>query len=631
MEQTHTNTNINKNPPKNIGKGTSNPKDGSSVECTVNCLEINVFFDGTWNSRYNSDRYNDPNQVYKVQETINLPENQKKTRRPFDGDTTRAEHLLKKEYKATETSFARAPTGVDQMARAFGGNERMVVLYADGAGAITPHKVREQANPLAPNQRSDYDLKTPHHGLAEKDFSSDSMIGSGLGMGDSGVYGKLGQMFRKIYNVIQQKSQGMQIDHVSFNVYGFSRGAATARMFVHRVLNYGYDKDIIKEVDKLLNQEEHYVSQQPFDNIPSKDNPTPPPKQLSFQDILNPARFRVKFVGLFDTVSSIGTNHDDDVVDEKQQLYFDDHRRPNQVVHIVAGHEFRQKFAVTTIASAVQNGCGFEVVLPGCHTDIGDGLETRWVKSQNEKTDKQKWENKHVDDPTTICQKYNLASAPFAMLTKIKLFSPLVLSQVVQAEEKALMNLQQADFDDIITILDKQGWFSKEKGEIWRDDDILTMDKIKVHRKFDNTGGRVDDISKHYPKIATKLMFDIMTDIGINRNYDFSKYDINTFDGDIMLQGLSKDLIDKAWNKYQDYKTNKTQYFVNENIINGTQEGMTCYVSIQDTQKSKILFHDYLHWCSTMKRDPISLLVTYVSVPQINPQTNQFYRTVYQG
>ncbi|UTO05422.1 hypothetical protein NKT77_01840 [Moraxella sp. FZLJ2107] len=122
-----------------------------------------------------------------------------------------------------------------------------------------------------------------------------------------------------------------------------------------------------------------------------------------------------------------------------------------------------------------------------------------------------------------------------------------------------------------------------------------------------------------------------MKDIGINRNYDFSKYDINTFDGDIMLQGLSKDLIDKAWNKYQDYKTNKTQYFVNENIINGNQQGMTCYVSIQDAQKSKILFHDYLHWCSSMDRKFLSLIGTQVSVPQINPQSNQFYRTVYQG
>ncbi|OPH35881.1 hypothetical protein [Moraxella lacunata] len=222
MEQTSTNTE--QSPPKSIGKGTSNPQDGSSVECTVNYLEINVFFDGTWNSRYNSDRYNDPDKVHGVEETISKGENQKKTRRPFDGDTTYAERLLKKEYNGNNTSFARAPTGVDQLARAFGGNERMVALYVDGAGAVTPHKAREQTNPLVPAKHSDYDPKNAHYSLIKQDFSGDSMIGSGLGMGDSGVYGKLQQMFRKIYNVIQQKSQAIEIDQVSFNVYGFSRG-----------------------------------------------------------------------------------------------------------------------------------------------------------------------------------------------------------------------------------------------------------------------------------------------------------------------------------------------------------------------------------------------------------------------
>ncbi|UYZ81593.1 hypothetical protein LP123_02225 [Moraxella bovis] len=48
-------------------------------------------------------------------------------------------------------------------------------------------------------------------------------------------------------------------------------------------------------------------------------------------------------------------------------------------------------------------------------------------------------------------------------------------------------------------------------------------------------------------------------------------------------------------------------------------------------KKSKILFHDYLHWCSSMDRKFLSLIGTQVSIPQINPNTNQFYRTVYQG
>lgn len=83
--------------------------------------------------------------------------------------------------------------------------------------------------------------------------------------------------------------------------------------------------------------------------------------------------------------------------------------------------------------------------------------------------------------------------------------------------------------------------------------------------------------------------------------------------------------------RYQDYKDKKTKYFVTSDIINGNQNGMTCYIDIKDIEKQKILFHDYLHWCSSMDRKPLSLIVTQVSVPQVNPKTNIFYRTVYQG
>ncbi len=634
MAQTHTNTNINKNPPKNIGKGTSNPKDGSSVECTVNCLEINVFFDGTWNSRYNSDRYNTP-KPKEMNELLNKPEHQKKTWQPWDDDKTVAQtilegRLLKEDYKGENTSFSRAPTGVDQMARAFGGSECLVALYVDGSGTITPESVditnEKDLNNLSveADKYGNTNAKAPNKDIAIKNnrYSDDSAWGAGLGVGatpihkwdffNSGVKSKLRQMLQKIYTTLQQKNIGAEY-LVSFNVYGFSRGAATARMFVHRILNYGCDKDITKEVDDMLGS--------------SSDNPV---TLAQFG-----ARFRVKFVGLFDTVSSIGTNHDDDVVDEKQQLYFDDHRRPNQVVHIVAGHEFRQKFAVTTIASAVQKGCGFEVVLPGCHTDIGDGLETRWVQDKDTTEEEKKWNLKHVEDRVTICQKYNLLSTPFMALTKLKLFSPLILSQVIQAEEKALMNLQQANFQKIVDDLVAQGWFvkstDKTKNEIELDDDVFTMEKIKVHRKpHFNPEGRIKTPSPDYPKIATKLMLDIMTDIGVNRNYNLDTYHADTIK-EPYFQEFSKELIGEAMKRYKDYKANKTPYFITSDIINGNQNSMTCYVSIQDTQKNKILFHDYLHWCSSMDRKFLSLIGTQVSVPQINPQSNQFYRTVYQG
>ena len=638
--QTGSESNTDANLPKDIGKGTSNPTDNSYVECRVNRLQIDVFFDGTWNSRYNSDRYNTPN-PRELSLRLNEPGMEKRTRRPFDGDTTRAEHLLKKEYRADNTSFARAPTGVDQMARAFSGGERVVALYVDGAGTVTPYPVRSDAQPISHEHTPDNrhsNLKD--YQLTAAQFSSDSMVGSGLGMGDSGVYGKLGQMLRKIYITIQQRSATIQIDCVCFNVYGFSRGAATARMFVHRMLKYGFDQDITKEVDKLLNQEHQYLHQQPFDHIPDRENPRPKPSQLSFKDVLTSPKFSVKLVGLFDTVSSIGANHDDDVKDEKQQLVFDEHRRPNLVVHIAAAHEFRQKFALVNIAQAVQAGCGFEVLLPGCHTDIGDGLATRWTKDEetNPDTGQKDWSIKHVEDPTTICQKYDVASIPFMALTKAKLFSPLVFSQVVQAEEKALLNLQRAKFEQVIDNLVAQGWFvqsdDQAKNEIRLDRDIARLDKIKVERKFNyNSKSGIENISPNYPKIATRLMYDIMSDLGLHHPYRFDKYDLQNFgeqDKVGQLTSIAKDLIDQALVKYDDYKSNKTQYYISHNIINGSQDNLGSYIKIKE-QLRPVLFHDYLHWCSKMERGFLDLLITHVSVPQINPTTNQFYRTVYQG
>lgn len=354
--------------PPNIGKGPTNPKDRSCVTCEVQTLQINVFFDGTWNSRYNSDWYNDhkPEDMTEALNDASDPNNQKKTLNPFDDDemTYIRKRLLKDKYREDAISFSRAPTGVDQMARAFKGGERIISLYVDGSGTVTPDVIRRHDKPLENNAQTDYKSLN----LAERDFSGDNMIGAGLGMGDTGVYGKLAQMFRKIYNALQQKNPDQRFHRVSFNVYGFSRGAATARMFVHRILRYRDDKDIRKEVDKMLSKEDYQVNNPP-ERFPTSDErkPLPPMVKLSFQDVFATRDFQVKFVGLFDTVSSVGANHDDDVGDELQSLTHPTHP-PALVVHIAAAHEFRQKFGVVSIAEAVQAGHGYEflslVVIP---------------------------------------------------------------------------------------------------------------------------------------------------------------------------------------------------------------------------------------------------------------------------
>ena len=80
------------------------------------------------------------------------------------------------------------------------------------------------------------------------------------------------------------------------------------------------------------------------------------------------------FVGLYDTVSSYGGNFDDDV--DELGLRLGD-AALQKVVHLTARNEYRKNFSLTTIASAIAAGVGYELELPGVHSDVGGGYPER--------------------------------------------------------------------------------------------------------------------------------------------------------------------------------------------------------------------------------------------------------------
>jgi len=97
---------------------------------------------------------------------------------------------------------------------------------------------------------------------------------------------------------------------------------------------------------------------------------------------IKPAVVEYTFVGLFDTVSSyehgasfvtnVATVIDFGNDVEELHLRLTD-PAIKKVVHLTAGDEYRQNFASTTIASAIAAGTGYELQLPGVHSDIGGG------------------------------------------------------------------------------------------------------------------------------------------------------------------------------------------------------------------------------------------------------------------
>jgi len=179
-------------------------------------------------------------------------------------------------------------------------------------------------------------------GIGTTQNKPDNPRGYALGMGETGVkdrvLGAFAQVVEKVKDVRGPKKLPAILD---INVFGFSRGAAAARYFVH-----------------LVNTE---------------------PKRFHLQPGWDKVMFRIHFVGLFDTVASYGVDHSNDV--GELHLNFGP-RYAHKVFHLVAADEYRLNFPLTTIASASNHHVstpegghpmGYELRIPGAHADVGGG------------------------------------------------------------------------------------------------------------------------------------------------------------------------------------------------------------------------------------------------------------------
>jgi len=169
-------------------------------------------------------------------------------------------------------------------------------------------------------------------GIGTTDNEGDDTKGSGFGKGDTGVRGKVERgvmlLAEKIAKVIE-KNRNSYVNQITIDVFGFSRGAAAAR---------------------------HFVAQM-------RDKKHPLPVRLGTPE----AQIVIKFVGLFDTVSSVGYGLG--FGSNVKELGLDLGGVPQKVVHLTAGNEYRQNFSLTDITSSL--GVGYELTLPGVHSNIG--------------------------------------------------------------------------------------------------------------------------------------------------------------------------------------------------------------------------------------------------------------------
>ena len=191
----------------------------------------------------------------------------------------------------------------------------------------------------------------------------DTLEGQAFAKGEQGVLGKL----TKMVNQVRQYAlapRGAKSVKIYYYVYGFSRGATTARIFNYVVnceLNEKKLKSSLSESTK--NTLKEFIGRKSMlagMSSKSKDK---------FTEI------QVKFLGLFDTVSSIGLNV---AVREHYQNIREYHlyetNKAEYTLQISAIDEVRENFALVDIDTSLSDGKGLELFIPGCHTDIGGGV-----------------------------------------------------------------------------------------------------------------------------------------------------------------------------------------------------------------------------------------------------------------
>uniref|UniRef100_UPI0026329FCC T6SS phospholipase effector Tle1-like catalytic domain-containing protein n=1 Tax=Marinobacter sp. TaxID=50741 RepID=UPI0026329FCC len=275
-------------------------------------VEAGIFFDGTGNNRNNT-------QTYQRQMDECLTANA--------AGAMSEDECSSELSQMIEGSFLNAETNVSKLER----------MYRQG------HYQSDEWEQV-------HRISTYISGVGTKAGEPDDSPSMGLGLGEQGVLKKIDQgcsnfLFQLKRNVSER------IDELNLDVFGFSRGAATARHFVSR--------EVADESGALA-------------------------KAFKREGVPWPTKVTVRFLGLFDTVAGIADlgNLDFSAHDEKTGR-INVNLRPEQVkraVQFVARDERRHNFSLNSLRGESGNLPEHfsEWVLPGAHSDIGGGYPDRF-------------------------------------------------------------------------------------------------------------------------------------------------------------------------------------------------------------------------------------------------------------
>ncbi len=549
--------------PKTLSKDKTNPTDGSSVEVQIKSFMINIFFDGTWNNMRNNNIYRgldrDPS-LYKDKDKDNEKEKpspeelyQRKKNFKASDDQTSSINIHK------NLSYHREATTVEWLYKGFepkndnsAGN---IAVYIEGTGTL--------------------------------DKDTDGAFAAGSGWGSKrGFDAKAQRAFEYIaQKLIDESKQGEIFNLLQINIYGFSRGAASARYFSN-LIRESYEDPKTGKTRYMIDR-------------------------FKFKNPIQPCQVQIGFIGIFDTVVSVGLKQENDAKEWKQEI-----TQPNpggavpeppksyKVVHIAASNEARTFFSLYDIHSSMEKGYGVEFRIPGCHTDIGGGLGVgeelvdgkvviagknevvRYVREHHQGEAKPQERNHFNSEGDHDVGKFWLFDNVLSRLLRQKINASKVdASLLAQALIDEGYYEQSEYISDVNRLPDYKS--NLEGSRLYLIDDTYNIKEtitsdIPTRTVIDRTlWGYRQQLNSGYPRVSCHLMYEFI-----------KKYEVDYFTGflgykesqipDGFLQGV-----------FDEFKATALEH---DEACVTKGKGEIKVIKPSDKEKSRKLFKNYLHW-----------------------------------
>lgn len=390
-------------------------------------------------------------------------------------------------------------------------------------------------------------------GIATEDLEKDDIVPDvAIGMGSRGIVAKVTKAWIEAGKKAgKDEYKNKKINEIKVNVFGFSRGAAAARHFLH-VANSPAKL-------QLIDREYSYavpplVSDTNPDYIKIKRDEPLVNKHGYFaacllENDIRPSKINFNFVGLYDTVASHGIYHGNDVKD----LHLDAVEKAYFVFQLSADDEYRENFDLTDITSAGING--LEYTLPGVHSDIGGS---------------------YID----------------------RAFERAVLYYKKESLYNEMIHNAKEEVSKFKEIVIREGWYKDYQIDAGLFPESFINSK-KKKEKFEN----MEDT--YYSVIGTRKMRNTYDKIPLKKMFFYSKQ-FGVFYNDNKMNKLHKiedPFLQKVYNQLLNYMiacNDLRNSYVKQKSVDSkkylNELSQISYLDYIDAQDLKTLRNEYLHW-----------------------------------